>query len=300
MSGAIEVGTGPSRREIGLGGLAVFSVVASLLALAWSLRSPLRDPTQAVITVYGSLMFTFVGVVVLWRRPRHGIGRLAVVIGLLFSLSAAITSALEWWQPGSGVRLVLFGPLKTIYELLDTFSSLLALAGLVLGVVLMITWFPDGRRTSRLGGLVELALVSGVVAVTVAPGPIDLGGVAGAENPIGVPFVDDGVAWSVTNFMALAYAASFGLSIVVVVRRYRRAGAVTRVQIRWVAAAALLPLVFIPLLFVGPGWIWSTWFISTAAMPIAIGIAILRYRLYDIDRLVGRTLAYAVVTACSH
>jgi hypothetical protein len=58
-----------------------------------------------------------------------------------------------------------------------------------------------------------------------------------------------------------------------------------------------MPVVLLPLLFVGPEWIWTSWFLSTAAMPIAIGIAILRYRLYDIDRIIGRTLAYAIATA---
>ena len=88
-------------------------------------------------------------------------------------------------------------------------------------------------------------------------------------------------------------------SAAVLVRRYRRSGSVVRAQIRWVAAAGIVPIVlFVALLGVGnviPGGVgdvlWSAWILSTALLPIAIGIAILRYRLYDIDRIVSRTIA---------
>ena len=60
---------------------------------------------------------------------------------------------------------------------------------------------------------------------------------------------------------------------------------------------AFLPVILFPLLIVGPELIWSIWFISTAAIPVAIGIAILRYRLFDIDRIIGRTIGYGIATA---
>jgi hypothetical protein len=272
--------------------LAVLIIVVS----GWVLLPFPRRPTgweQIVWTIVFGLGFTSVGAVLIDRRPHEPVSRITLVIGLMVVVAVglrALAVALDA-RPGD---LPPIGALAAIIA-----QPLLILAFVTAGGFLLVR-FPNGAEGDRLTRVVNLlyVLIVACVAIgTLTPGPIDLGGIAGAENPIGVPFIDDGAAWNVTILMALAYAASFGLSIVVVVRRYRRAGAVTRVQIRWVATAALLPLVFIPLLFVGPEWIWSTWFISTAAMPIAIGIAILRYRLFDIDRLIGRTLAYAIATA---
>jgi len=81
-----------------------------------------------------------------------------------------------------------------------------------------------------------------------------------------------------------------------VASRYRRADAIVRAQIRWVAAAGAVPTILIPFILVAD-WLWSLWFLSSMLLPIAIGVALLRYRLFDIDRIIGRTIAYAIVTA---
>ncbi|HEX5147483.1 MAG TPA: hypothetical protein VFW02_00280, partial [Candidatus Limnocylindrales bacterium] len=116
------------------------------------------------------------------------------------------------------------------------------------------------------------------------------------ENPIGIAALDGGTLQNVGGLVLVAYLVSLVLALAVIVRRYRRSDAVTRAQIRWVAAAAAVPVVLGPFLYV-LDWVWTPWFLSTMLLPIAIGIAILRYRLYAIDRVIGRTLAYAVVTA---
>ena len=103
------------------------------------------------------------------------------------------------------------------------------------------------------------------------------------------------------------YGVSVIASAAILVRRYRRSGSVVRAQIRWVAAAGIVPIVlFLALLGVGsliPSGVgdalWSAWILSTTLLPIAIGIAILRYRLYDIDRIVSRTISYAILTGAA-
>ena len=81
-----------------------------------------------------------------------------------------------------------------------------------------------------------------------------------------------------------------------VASRYRGADAIVRAQIRWVAAAGAVPTILIPFILLAD-WLWSLWFLSSMLLPIAIGVALLRYRLFDIDRIIGRTIAYAIVTA---
>ncbi len=294
MSGVIGIARRPSRREGGLVAVAVFAAVASVLALTWTLRNPFRDPTQAAVTVYGSLMFTFVGVVVLWRRPGHGIGRLALVIGLLFSLSAAISGALDWWQPGYAVRVVRFGPLKTAYELLESFANLLAVAGLILGVVLLITWFPDGRRSSRLGGLVEGALVAGVVTATLGSLREPILAQVGWSRTL------DDILTVLQPVAVVLFTGAWVGSVVDLAHRYRRSDPIRRTQMRWVlVASATTATMLIAVLGLGdvlPG-IWAAALTSLGLPVLAVAVAITRYHLYDIDRIVSRSISYLLVTA---
>jgi hypothetical protein len=87
------------------------------------------------------------------------------------------------------------------------------------------------------------------------------------------------------------------LALVSVIWRYRHAGPIQRQQLRWFGYAGLL-MIGAVLVGVKAPWDWS-WIVMVAGLgllPLAIGIAMLRYRLYELDRLVSRTIAYAVVT----
>jgi len=274
--------------------VAGLAVVGSVAAVVWILRSPEQDPLQTLISIYGALMFTFVGVVVLWKRPRHGIGRLAITIGLLFSSSLLLTTLLEWWQPGLGVRSVLLGSLKSIYDAADALSGVLAVAGLLFGAVLLITWFPDGRRTSRLGGVVELALAAGVVVIVIGSlrDPI--------LRQVGWSRLLDDALTLTLPVAILAFVGAWLVAIVDLALRYRSAHAVRRVQIRWVLVSALCSVALIASTLVLGEVIPGLWAVSIASLgwPVfAVAVAITRYHLYDIDRIVSRSIAYALVTA---
>ena len=124
------------------------------------------------------------------------------------------------------------------------------------------------------------------------------------QNPLGVEALATIGAGDLSNASLAVYGVSVIASAAILVRRYRRSGPVVRAQIRWVAAAGIVPIVlFLALLVVGnlvPSGVgdvlWSAWILSTTLLPIAIGIAVLRYRLYDIDRIVSRSISYAIVT----
>ena len=110
------------------------------------------------------------------------------------------------------------------------------------------------------------------------------------ENPIGWLYSAAGLAW-----LSLPPAA------VCVVLRFRSSGGVERQQLRWVAAgvAAAVAGLLIALpggLGFAPGWISNLVFPALLCPPVAVAVAVLRYRLYDLDRVVSRTLSYALLT----
>ncbi len=102
--------------------------------------------------------------------------------------------------------------------------------------------------------------------------------------------------------MLLVYGLSYLVTAVGLVNRYRLGGSIVRAQIRWFAAAiaASLLLFLATVLSSGNEAInsvaWSTWILSLFLPPIAIAIAILRYHLYDIDRIISNAIGYGVVT----
>jgi hypothetical protein len=144
------------------------------------------------------------------------------------------------------------------------------------------------------------ALVAVLVAVALAPGlvnpryqaangPFDFRGLGGAllaANQVGL---------AVTTLAVVVGAASL-------VVRFRHARAVERLQLRWVAFAAAPLALMVPIVVVGlamgtrPGLVDELLAVCLASIPLAIAAAILRYRLYDLDRIISRTLTYGLLT----
>jgi hypothetical protein len=161
--------------------------------------------------------------------------------------------------------------------------------------------FPDGhlpspawRWVARLAG-VAVGLTTFINAI--GPGTMSNG--VAIQNPTAIPGLDS--LPQVFGIAAVgALAASFVLAVVSVVWRYRRGTPIERQQTRWFASSAVLTLVTVGFGFSGIGPLaeggWLLVLAGLALMPIAIGVAILRYRLYDLDRLVSRTISYGVLT----
>jgi MFS family permease len=273
-----------TRRQLALSTASVFAVLAAILVFASLLIR--HAATDDLYPGVGGVAFTLIGVVILWRRPGHGIGRLTLAIGLMFAAGAGINSGIILLNPRWGTASVIraFG---------DVVSQGLIVGALVAGMVIVVVWFPDGRRSSRLGavveGLVGLALASSVIGALIG---WLVGGSDGAE-------VDPRVLDATSGFSAAALLLSLALALFDIALRYRRADPVRRAQIRWVLAASATSVGMLVLLFAFgeqvPG-LWDLFFVSTMLPAIAIAIAITRYRLYDIDRIISRTLGYGVVT----
>jgi hypothetical protein len=172
---------------------------------------------------------------------------------------------------------------------------------LLLGFVVLLT--PTGKLPSPrwrwwARAMVALPLLL-LVLVILAPGSVDP-----SVQVLGSPFAFGGLrgVLLVANQLALAFTT---LAVAVcagsLVARFRRAQGVERQQLRWVAVAAVLLVVAAAVALVGLAldapevvtWAISAW---VAGLPLALGAAVLRYRLYDLDRIISRTLTWGLLT----
>ena len=169
---------------------------------------------------------------------------------------------------------------------------------LLAGVVPL--YFPDGRLPSRrwrwVVWIAALGIVVGILQQAVAAGPLANTGI---DNPIGIPgFRDlDGLLALVNVLLGVVVLP---LAVASSVLKYRRGSSTVREQLKWFSAVALLTVAgfgagAVPIPAISN---WGGFFgiVGLLLLPIAIGIAILRYRLYEIDRIISRTVSYAVVT----
>lgn len=254
-----------------VGVVAAVMVTGTLVAMSGAPKDPMDTLATLGLMLVGGLGFTLVGSQILIAQPGHRIGRLMLLMGASLVVNVGVQTVMEAVDP-SGIR---WGAITVLLR-----AAADATGGLVLvGGVLIVAWFPDGRTTSRLGMAAQ--------AITVA---LLLSQFIRLLDPT---FLDESSLAFV--LILVAYATAL-LDLVV---RYRRSDGVRQTQIRWVlASGALSASVIIALLLFGESfeWLWPLWLISTMLPAVAVGIAITRYHLYEIDRIISRTIGYGLVT----
>jgi two-component system NarL family sensor kinase len=277
---------------------ATFAALAAVVPLAIANDSASPRPELAVEWVSVPFLavfcaFSLAGALILAGHQRHPVGWLLCAFGLMMMLSvlgAIYAQRALIADPGSlpGGQGVAW-----VAELL----SVPSLLGLVTFGLLL---FPDGhlpgRRWRALAWITGVSIAMATVAVALRPGEFEAA--TGIENPLGVDGLDIfDIGWIAIPFCAFACAASL-------IARYRTAGDLERQQIRWVAAAGCLLALAICAGSVtwwiqGGETVWGTVLLAVglAGTLAAITIAILRYRLYDLDLVVNRTLVYGLLTA---
>ena len=245
----------------------------------------------AVVVVYAS-----VGAVLALRRPGNVVGLILLASGPLlvatfcgFLLGAWLT---EVNDPND--------PFATVASLVGSVavSPTLIFVGPVLALV-----FPDGRLPGRRWKwavvTIGFVLALGTAMMLTRPGPLNVGL---ANNPFGIA----GSAWADPvstvgwGLSSLLVAVALFLAVVATVVRFRRGGRVEREQIKWFVIANAATVTLLLVVLADPA-LDVTWFDaiaigSLALPPLAVGIAIMRYRLFEIDRLIARTVSWAVVT----
>jgi hypothetical protein len=248
---------------------------------------------EDILVLLGFGGFAVVGALLVAKRPNNSVSWIMITIGLMAGLfpAAETYAAYVMITRGHPDALAVFGAWVNAWY----WYLLLALALIFLPLV-----FPDGRLPSRRWRVVAVLAGIGTAGVVGLGALTDV--LTGQEvgyridNPIGIegmPAVEDHVLFA--PFGILGLVGLLGATTAMVVR-FRRSRGVERQQLKWfLYAVALLPLLpitdFVPL-------VGSLVFgLVLVALPTAIGIAVLRYRLYDIDVIIRRTLIYATLTA---
>jgi hypothetical protein len=283
--------------------IAVVSVAG--FAAAWILAVRNRDLAD-VTADFGPdrflVAYAVVGAVVASRRPSNPIGWLLLGIGLVTACRGLAGEYARYGlagpsHPGAAVSAAWFVNWSLI---------LLFPCGLLTFLLLL---FPNGRPlTQRWRAVIWIGAglaVFFLMATWLAPGTIAVTGLPSVTNPTGIQGMINlsrggsvgNIAW-LLSWVCLAAAAA---SVFV---RYRRSAGEERLQLKWFAYAAMLSLallvVLLPVAVVTrSGQILFDMAVAAGiglALPLAIGIAILRYRLYAIDRIISRTVAYTIIT----
>ena len=231
------------------------------------------------------LVFATAGLLIARQQPRNAVGWLllgggpglgAVFIGYLVgALLAGTDPVLGSWFVLVGV--VLFGPA-------------LYLVGPGLAFV-----FPNGRpmpgRWTGTFWLSVAAIAAGAAIAAFTPGPLEES-IPGL-NPLGVDVLPTGLRGIGNALTSLALAGGALLAVASLVARYRRSPSDTRQQLKWLIFAGVMLAVAIPISLVsGDTWAAVITLVALGLVPVAVVVAVLRYRLYEIDTLINRTLVY--------
>jgi hypothetical protein len=279
--------------------------LGALIVLIQTLSQPIPE-LSAVHRIGNALWilfpvgFGFMGALVLTYQPRNIIGWLLMIPALGFTLQNPLDSYLATFSAAPLHPTVLF----ELFLWFDAWSWWL----LILPLLLIVLLFPIGKLLSRRWRWV-LFLLFFIFAIymglsTFAPDLETTDGSLSVPNPIGL------LTESSLNAMLPVFGILFIISIILCIGsifvRYRRARLVEREQMKWLGyACGLFALFYLPIF--GTSLTSDTWNppdilvmffpLVVLAFPISIAIAILRYRLWDIDVIIRRTLVYGALTA---
>ena len=280
-------------------GILTVLMLAGTAVVSTMTHQPLFDGLSHVF-VY--LCFGLIGVIVAWHQPRNPMGWVLLGVLFFFILDALAGSYVALDYRLHGGRL----PLGWVAVLLGAaWAPAVVLAGLALLL------FPDGRIPSRrwrpllwvyfglgalwLGGAFGIsaeAIVRHRIRVDSSGALLALNNPAGADAWFGLV---QAVFFPVVALCWLAWLTRQVLS-------YRRSSGERRLQLKWLLSGATVFIVSAVVLvrLDNPSGLWKVVqvaaLLGTLALPVSIGIGILKFRLYDIDRIISRTVAYAILT----
>src|SRR5919112_288976 len=250
-------------------------------------------PVDAVFYLATVLTFSVVGAIIASRQPRNAIGWIFCGVGLIMGINTLAGGYAEYRLSGG------YGP-WSLAETAAWFASWSWTILVYLPTSFLLLLFPDGRlpspRWRPVAWCVVLGLIGFLAGYTLEPGPLE--DFPRIMNPYGV---DSLILEAVAVAGAILASASMVASAISLIVRMRRAGRAQRQQIKWLAYGGALA---VGAVFVGgviSVWIGEVGYALTSigllGVPIFTGVAIARYRLYEIDIVINRTLVYGALTA---
>ena len=279
--------------------LVALTPVTAIVSAALQRAHDPNYPTAGEVGVFFAamafgLVFGVTGALIASRAPRNP-------IGWLFLAVAGLTGATGLAESVRNVALSA-NPESLLGRVAASFANSSWVLLVLLPGTLVALLFPEGRLPGRswrwrvVGWAAVIAVVTMYLDLLLGPGPLD--DAPEIVNPLGQPWVPL-LAWVVVPALLI----SLGGGVTAAVVRMRRGTGVVRQQMRWFvfAAAALVASLVIASVAGGLGVPGEDFFngvvlLAVGLFPVATAVAILRYRLYDIDRLISRTVSYAVLT----
>jgi hypothetical protein len=268
--------------------LALVFIAASVVGFVLSPDLSAGGLLEGALTVG----FSGTGALIVVRQPHNSIGWLFLAIGLASGLAILAPGLADHGLEAPGAP-------STATKVFAAYSSASWVPMMLPGLTFLLLLFPDGHLLSRrwrwMARIAAAGLAIGFFGTLVAPGPLE--DYPQLRNPLGIESAKglDGPG------IILLFVAVIGSPLSLVLR-FRRADGVTREQIKWLAfAGAMAALVFIIGVLVSDEVpeevLFAAMMSSVLLIPLAAGVAILRYRLYDIDVVIHRALVYAGLTA---
>jgi hypothetical protein len=267
--------------------------LALVVVIAHQIAYGSADAAQWTFGI-GFVVYAAVGGLIADRYPRNAVGWLFCVVGVVFAAGDLVSDYADRGNPGA-----------TPLAVLNNATGPGSLVILMLAVML----FPTGRFLSagwrRAGVFVIAANVALGLVLALEPGRLtaDLG----VENPLGLDAAA-GLLHALADAGGLVIAATVLIAIAAVVARFRAARGIERQQLKWLALLAVLAVAVLALLLVvaqfanldtGSGQVAAGVMLGLLSMApvLAAAVAILRYRLYDVDVVINRALVYGALTA---
>jgi hypothetical protein len=256
----------------------------------------------------GGVGFTLIGALITYYRPENRIGRLCLLVGFLQIVG--LTTADVYARCGLSGDLNLPGAAYVAWLRFLILPGMLACFG-----ILLPSWYPNGQflspRWSVAGWSSLILLAAFALAASLLPGPLEneiFRFSYAADNPLGLFTLPGWLGRFVYNYVNLPLILGILVAVLSLLVRWRRADGIARQQIKWLAyylvMLVAIQVVAIELLagIFYPGIFGSTFYrglntVFQFGLPLTVGITVFRYRLYDIDLIIRRTLVYTLLTA---